>query len=295
MKKYKTRKGGATVTIMVPYDCGNNCPFCVNKAEYENTSDFSLEKIIENIKVMDEITPYCDFVLTGGEPLADLEQCQQLLDAIPNTHKVFINTTLPLIGIKEDSGISEEIDYYKEWRLAEFLNRNANKITGINVSRHLYNFVKECNDIIFEWIKLPFRINCVLYGRFGVKQIQNYVKRFKKYSTHIQFRKDYTITTPGNLYDPEDEIMLNLHEAFEYVEPPLGEYRMRNGYKFRDEDGFIVTYHRTLPYSTIKEDGYDILYDIIIRQTGELTSDWNEYGVPLDVEAYKNVEFEDYK
>ena len=66
---YKTRAGGATVTIFVPYDCGNNCPFCINKKEYADCTGFSLEKIIESIRTMDAITPYCDFVFTGGEPL----------------------------------------------------------------------------------------------------------------------------------------------------------------------------------------------------------------------------------
>ena len=31
---YKTREGGATVTVFVPYDCQNHCPFCINKQEY---------------------------------------------------------------------------------------------------------------------------------------------------------------------------------------------------------------------------------------------------------------------
>ena len=66
---YKTREGGATVTVFVPYDCHNNCPFCINKKEYADCSGFSLEKIIESIRTMDSITPYCDFVFTGGEPL----------------------------------------------------------------------------------------------------------------------------------------------------------------------------------------------------------------------------------
>ena len=26
---YKTREGGATVTVFVPYDCQNHCPFCI--------------------------------------------------------------------------------------------------------------------------------------------------------------------------------------------------------------------------------------------------------------------------
>ena len=63
---YKTREGGATVTIFVPYDCRNHCPFCVNKQEYANAEGFSVEAILESIAVMNEITPYCDFVFTGG-------------------------------------------------------------------------------------------------------------------------------------------------------------------------------------------------------------------------------------
>ena len=76
---YKTREGGATVTVFVPYDCGNNCPFCINKREYADCSTFSLEKIIESIRTMDAITPYCDFVFTGGEPLADLDSVNRVM------------------------------------------------------------------------------------------------------------------------------------------------------------------------------------------------------------------------
>ena len=96
MNPYKTREGGATVTIFVPYDCNNNCPFCINKQEYADTSTFSLDAICESIRTMDEITPYCDFVFTGGEPLANLHSLQKMLDCIPTTHKVYINTTFPV-------------------------------------------------------------------------------------------------------------------------------------------------------------------------------------------------------
>ena len=100
---YKTREGGATVTIFVPYDCGNNCPFCINKQEYENPVGFSLEAICESIRTMDEITPKCDFVFTGGEPFADLDALQTMLDLIPPTHNIFINTALPTLhGVTED-------------------------------------------------------------------------------------------------------------------------------------------------------------------------------------------------
>lgn len=44
---YKTREGGATVTIFVPYDCRNHCPFCVNKQEYAHAEGFSVEAILK--------------------------------------------------------------------------------------------------------------------------------------------------------------------------------------------------------------------------------------------------------
>ena len=37
---------------------------------------------------------------------------------------------------------------------------------------------------------------------------------------------------------------------------------------------------------------YDILYDILIKQTGEIHSDWT--GVVMDVPAYEKVVFEPY-
>ncbi len=87
---YKTRTGGATVTVFAPYDCGNHCPFCINKGEYSDTTGFSKDKIIPSIKLMDEITPNCDFVFTGGEPFANREALQEMLNQIPPTHRVFI-------------------------------------------------------------------------------------------------------------------------------------------------------------------------------------------------------------
>lgn len=58
-----------------------------------------------------------------------------------------------------------------------------------------------------------------------------------------------------------------------------------------------MTYHRTLPYSTIVEEGddgvtYDILYDILIKQDGRVCSDWTDDYPLLDIDAYRRVVFE---
>ena len=280
---YKTRVGGATVTVFVPYDCNNHCPFCINKQEYEHPEGFSLEKICESIRVMDAITPRCDFVFTGGEPLANLDSLQVMLDCVPTTHRVFINTMLPVMRD------------YTEDEVVAFLNRNKEKLTCINVSRHLYPFVEESNDGIFDRLEMRSRINCVLFGQHPTDKLMAFVKRFGAHGVPIQFRSDYTKTTPENLYDETgDAILADLRSI---LTPTLLEgCRIRCNYEFVDGD-HVISYHKTLPYSTIVETDengvtYDILYDILIKQNGDLHSDWT--GVMLDVDAYRSVVFEPY-
>ena len=247
---YKTRSGGATVTIFVPYDCRNHCPFCINKKEYADCTGFSVEAILRSIAVMDAITPECDFVFTGGEP------AEEMID---------------------------------------FTRRNADKITCINVSRHLQRYVEESPDEVVAAIATPKRINCVLYKNYPADKLTEYVERWRKYNIPIQFRYDYTETTPENLYEEEhDKILQDLKKQFTYK--GLDGCRMRNGFHF-EYKGLHMTYHKTLPYSTIVETGedgvtYDILYDILIKQNGDLHSDWT--NVPLDVERYRRVVFEPY-
>ena len=280
---YKTREGGATVTVFVPYDCQNNCPFCVNKEEYANMEGFSLERICESIKTMDEITPKCDFVFTGGEPFSNLQSLKVMLDQVPPTHKVFINTTFPVFADRtEDDMIA-------------FCEKNKDKITCINISRHLVKYVEESPDELLGRIPCNTRVNCVLYKNYPTEKLFAYMERFRKYNIPIQFRFDYTDTTPENLYkEDDDKILHDLKNLFKYT--GLDGCRMRCGYHF-EHDGLEMTYHKTLPYSTIVETGddgvtYDILYDILIKQNGDIHGDWD--GKILDVDKYRKVTFEPY-
>ena len=280
---YKTREGGATCTVFVPYDCRNHCPFCINKPEYADCTGFSVDAIIRSIHTLDAITPKCDFVFTGGEPFADLEGLQRMLDAVPATHKIYINTTFPV-----QPGCSAE-------EMLAFTERNKEKLTCINISRHLQHYVEESPDEIVAQIATPKRINCVLYKRYPSEKLIPFAERWHKYGIPIQFRYDYTETTPDNLYEEKDDpILQDLRKHFVYR--GLDGCRMRNSFHF-EYKGLHIAYHKTLPYSTIVETDkngvtYDILYDILIKQNGDFHSDWT--GVALDVEKYRNVVFEPY-
>lgn len=281
---YKTREGGCTVTVFAPYDCGNHCPFCINKGEYADTTGFSADKIIESIRTMNEITPNCDFVFTGGEPFSDRATLQRMLDEIPATHRVFINTTLPVFEGQTEQDI------------IDFTEKNKDKITCINCSRHLVKYVQESDDSLLSRLAVPTRVNCVLYQDYPAERLPKYLERWTKYNIPVQFRFDYTATTPENLYETAtDPIIADLNKIAKYI--GLDGCRMRCGFHY-DYEGLELTYHKTLPYSTIVEkdpkDGktYDILYDIVIKQNGEIRSDWDD--TILDVDAYRNVVFEPY-
>ena len=201
--KYMTREGGATVTVFVPYDCKNNCPFCINKQEYKNPVGFSVEKVCESIRMFHEITPKCDFVFTGGEPFADPDALQVMVDCVPEGHRVFINTTLPVSEL------------FPEERIIEFTRVNKYKITCINVSRHMVRYVEESNDELLSKLYVPVRINCVLFKHYPHDGMVDFANRFAKYGLPIQFRADYTITTLENLYQREgDHILEDLMKNF---------------------------------------------------------------------------------
>ena len=164
---------GPTVTMFAPYDCNNSCPFCVNKKEYRDTSSFSIKRCYDALNIMDRIFPENDVVLTGGEPLADLDALQGILDHINPSHHVYINTTLPT-----NEKNTEEV-------VAAFLNRNASKISCVNVSRHLKHYVKECSDDIFSMLKVRHRINCVVFDDTTKEKLSAFLDRFNGHEVQL--------------------------------------------------------------------------------------------------------------
>ena len=156
----------------------------------------------------------------------------------------------------------------------------------------MQHYVVESNDALLSKLPVKFRVNCVLYKNYPADQLLPYLERFRKLpGASIQFRFDYTATTPENLYEEEgDKILQDLKKVARYT--GLDGCRMRCGFHF-DYKGMELTYHKTLPYSTIVETDpvsgvtYDILYDILIKQNGDIHSDWD--GTVLDVDAYEKV------
>jgi hypothetical protein len=236
---------------------------------------------------IDEITPNCDYVFSGGEPFANLESLKVLLNVVRNlnkngsNHKLFINTTFPAFPGNELSMIYVCMLY-------------KDVITGLNISRHLRKYVKECPDMIIDLLrKLGFsiRINTVVYNNSDLVNLPSHLERFKDYS--IQIREDYTKCKIESLHDyyEEDGLLQNTLAAMN-LEFDENSFLFRNDFRWnyilkQKDNGEKITLHRTLPYSTIKTGDNEEINDIIIEPTGMVLTDWNDYGHPIDYDEYK--------
>ena len=112
-----------------------------------------IEEVIRSIRIMSVMTPECDFVFTGGEPLANLEELGRMICAVhqkDTNHKVFINTTLP---------VNEKVN---EEKLADFLNKmyKLGLITGILA--FIFAFVGSAS-LIYFWSTEPIASSIFLF------------------------------------------------------------------------------------------------------------------------------------
>lgn len=269
-------KIGPTVTMFVPYDCKNACPFCVNKKEYSDTSNFDLNRCYDSLDFLNRVFPHNDIVLTGGEPLAELEALQDILNHIEDGHHIYINSTLP---VGEDSSIEE---------VAEILNKYSDRISCLNVSRHLKHYVKECPDEIFNLLKFRHRINCVVFedpdDPATKDKLIAFLDRFQGHE--VQLRANYSNLTLDNVFDTENDSLFKLISEICEYKHPLEKERFRTGFVF-ERKGSTITYHKTLPFA--KVDG--IVGDIIVRQTGRIYDDWNEYGHELNANDLVTLQY----
>lgn len=280
-RKYLRPTNGATVTVFAPYDCGNRCPFCINKKDYLDNPVFNFDNVLTSMETMGFLTPKCDFVFTGGEPLADMNLLVKMLDLIKelnkrgHEHKLFINTTLP----------------NPEGKI-EILNKYKDIITMINISRHIRKYVTECDDSYFSQLEVPVRINCVLYNEKealeGHKLIERYLGKYPCIKG-IQFRDNYIGVTEANLFNQnnnkvlanlikdlkinKDEVKINLHT-----------------FRWNAELADNIKFHRTQCFSKIITENTVFIGDVIIDPRGLIKDDWNEHGSPLDLTKYKEAE-----
>lgn len=264
--KFVSGRSNLALTIMVPFDCPNHCPFCESKKEYSKNRP-SLDGVISAIQRFyrdNNTLDVPEVVITGGEPMANLEALKKILDVIPSDKDVYINTTL----------LRHQFNAF-----AELVN-NTKKIKGISVSRHGYDYDDDCEmlrgiapDHWLSKIKKSIRINCVVDNNTNIYEILDRWVRY--HSVELSLRENFNTMTLGELHNPYSGFLPRLASEFHYVGHT--QCKVCDTTTFRaKQGGLVVRYHKGIKNTlvTLGNDKYEI-NDIIIRQDGQVFCDWD--------------------
>ena len=262
-KQFVIGRDNFALTIFIPVDCKNNCPFCTSKAEYK-TNKPNLAKVIRAIKHVAEYDiPFKDIVITGGEPFADIDTLDCIISLLEDyfpDQKCYINTSLP------KNTLEEAIKYIND----------SYYIDGINVSRHLKEVFSEkvASDDDIARIKVSKHLNCVLFKEdVSDEDLINYCDRMCGLGQPT-FRADYRTITQENLHSFEHKLFKKLDRLFGYV----GSTQCHVCHTDRFENGCVL--HRGVELSHIEFANKVEVNDLIIKQNGEIRYDWDpEYVV----------------
>ena len=252
--KFLVGRRNLACTIFVPFDCDNHCPFCTSKKMYKNT-ELNPNKIIEQIRKINKNYDVVEYVLTGGEPFANLEKTKRIIDAMDK--RCFINTTLPLV-----KNIDDVIDYIN----------SEPKIYGINISRHIgYEFSGVASLELINKINKPIRVNTVISKNFTFDGFKEFVKKWGSDNRLINLRADYTKLDTTSL-KARDEVETFLSEEYTYC--GSGGCLVCHSSTF-EADNCMISYHRGLMYSSVKMGNKIYVNDVIITPDGNIYKDWD--------------------
>lgn len=260
-------------TIFVPVVCGNNCSFCNTKKDYDGFiyDKKYLAKIINHINNLNKSNFVSEFVITGGEPFADLAILEEIVNACEKP--VFINTSLPKTQ--------------KAYNIVKFINENK-KVRGVNISRHigLTHSVPVYGTEIIDMIEKPVRINCLVTEKnFQIHKINELLENYIDNNENrlLNLRADYRTINDSNLKS-RDYIFNQLLDEYEY----MGSNGCLACYTsfFNTANGNKICYHRGIENSSVVTKDKIYVNDIIVDMYGNLYYDWNK---PLE----HNTEFRD--
>lgn len=267
IKSCEIGRNNFALTVFVPYDCPNNCAFCNSKKNYL-LSPSNETMVIQRMTALlsnDYIFPIKDVVLTGGEPMANIESLKRILDAIPYKYNVYINTTF--INANRKAFI-------------DLVNSN-NKICGVNISRHFDSYEKDSkffkniakDEYVAEFVK-PVRINCIVTKKLDIDNIYN---RWKKYpNVNISFRHNFNIPlTNQQLHNMYDDFLITLSQTDNISYINHTQCAVCDTTQFKKENT-IIQYHKSKKHSSFIEYSTITINDLIIFQDGTVAYDWED-------------------
>lgn len=259
-------RNNLAVTIMVPFDCPNNCPFCESKKEYAKNRP-SLDGVVNAVKHIFRDNNTLDIpevVITGGEPMANILALRKIINAIPSDKDIYINTTC----------VRRNFDEF-----VALVNSDP-QIKGVNISRHSATYEEDCKTlhgiVPDEWLskfEKPVRINCVIKDRKH-SFFRGVISRWERTGVELSFREDFNTMTEEELHNPYSHSLPYVATVKEY----LGHTQCKvcDTTTFRSVRGMVIRYHKGIKNTLVPlgDDKYEI-NDIVVRQDGQVFADWD--------------------
>lgn len=258
-----------SLTVFVPWDCGNNCAFCTTKREYaEVYNDRDLDELCASVasSIAAASTSYAvnNVVFTGGEPFADLPRLAALMEAVAPGKRVFVNTSL---HVRDRDEVLSAVK-------SGFFPR----LNGISVSAHLNAGFR--NEEAIAALKrfgdiCDFRVNALVTPTATPDEIDTFVGMTLDDTpvTYVNFRADYRHITQATLGSCEDPFFQTL------MQMPRWNYRGHSGCLVCRSDDFEtphgkVNYHRGTESTALRFGDTLVVHDLVVKQDGELRYDW---------------------
>lgn len=256
-------------TVYFPADCKNNCKFCTSKVFYEENVP-NRKKVFYWLAAL-SLSDVSEIVITGGEPMSDLDLLKKMLILCKNK-TVYINTTF--------------LENGKE----EFINivNSSPNIKGINISRHttsyeedskILNGIAKDEDILR--LNTNVRINCFVGDGISKDKMQEILDRWEPiweekegHKLDVSFRHDYNKIVPENLH------LLNTESIMAATE--VGEYYGRvychacDKVLFKSPKGMDFRIHRGLPNTRVKIGNIVEMQELVLFPDGILCTDWDK-------------------
>jgi organic radical activating enzyme len=267
-------------TVYFPADCKNDCKFCTSKIFYSQNIP-NPEEVLSWLCAFTK-SELTEIVITGGEPMSDLELLKQMLEIIKNK-TIYINTTF-LDNGKED--------------FIKLVNAYPN-IKGINISRHSKSYeddVKILHSIATDEdilkINTNVRINCFVGEKIDQEKMKEILDRWEAiweqkegHKLDVSFRHDYNKIIPENLH------LLNTESIKAATE--VGNYYGRvychacDKVLFKTNKGMPFRIHRGLPNTRVKIGNITEMQELVLFPDGILCTDWDKTQDGL--EYYLNI------
>ena len=262
-------------TVYFPNDCNNNCKFCTSKVFYENNIP-NKEAVLEWLNAFYD-SDLTEIVITGGEPMSDLDLLEEMLYLCRNKN-VYINTTF--------------LEEGKE-RFINLVNQYKN-IKGINISRHcetyeedskLLNNIAKDEDVLL--IDTNVRINCFVGDKIREDKMAKIIRRWEPIwekknnnALDLSFRHDYNKIVPETLHALDTESICAATTLADFYGRVY--CHVCDKVLFKTKKGMDFRIHRGLQNTRIMLGNLIEMQELVLFPDGYLCTDWDKTTDGID-------------